>query len=395
VVDQTDAVGHAVRAGYLYCGVTDLAALTGNPEYAKAIDALWQSVVDRRMYITGGLGARRNGEAFGNDYELPNLTAYNETCASVANAFWQQRLFLTYQEAKYVDVLERILYNGFLGGISLSGERFFYTNALESDGSRARSTRMPWFAWPCCLTNDVRLMPSIPGYAYATGTDTIYVNLFMGSTADLKLGEGASASEVRLAQETRYPWDGKVKLTLTPRAAAEFTLCVRIPGWAQGKPVPGDLYRYRETEILPYSLSVNGQEVSPTVEKGYAVLKRTWKAGDTVELNLPMPIHRVLPNSQIEADRERVALERGPLVYCIEGIDNGGESQSVVLPDSTELVAEHRQNLLGGVTVLRAKNQAEAGATPFTAIPYYAWSNRGDGQMCVWIHRETAAGSTK
>jgi DUF1680 family protein len=395
VVDQTDAVGHAVRAGYLYCGVTDLAALTGNPEYAKAIDALWHSAVDRRMYITGGVGARRNGEAFGNDYELPNLTAYNETCAAVANAFWQQRMFLTYQDAKYVDVLERILYNGFLGGISLSGDRFFYTNALESDGSRARSTRMPWFAWPCCLTNDVRLMPSIPGYSYATGADTIYVNLFMGSSADLKLGDGTSAKEVRMVQETRYPLDGNVKLTLTPRTSTEFSLRVRIPGWAQGKPVPGDLYRYRETEIPPYTLSVNGQQVSPTLEKGYAVLKRTWKAGDTVELNLPMPIHRVLANAQIEADKGRVALERGPLVYCIEGIDNGDQAQNVVLPDSTELVAEHRANLLGGVTVLRAKNQAEAEATPFMAIPYYAWSNRGDGQMCVWIHRDAAAGSTQ
>jgi DUF1680 family protein len=247
VVDQTEAVGHAVRAGYLYCGVTDLAALTGNAQYARAIDALWHSVVDKRMYITGGVGARRNGEAFGNDYELPNLTAYNETCAAVANAFWQQRLFLTYQDAKYVDVLERILYNGFLGGISLSGDRFFYTNVLESDGSRARSTRMPWFTWPCCLTNDVRLMPLIPGYAYATSADTVYVNLFMGGSANLKLGEVAGAREIQLLQETKYPWDGNIKLTLTPRATTEFALNVRIPGWALGKPVPGDLYRYRES----------------------------------------------------------------------------------------------------------------------------------------------------
>ena len=391
VVDQTEAVGHAVRAGYLYCGVTDLAALTGNPQYAKAIDALWHSVVDRRMYITGGVGARRNGEAFGNDYELPNLTAYNETCAAVANAFWQQRLFLTYQDAKYVDVLERIIYNGFLGGISLSGDRFFYTNVLESDGSRARSTRMPWFTWPCCLTNDVRLMPSIPGYAYATTADTLYVNLFMGGNADLKLGERAGAREVRLVQETKYPWDGNIKLTVTPRAASEFALNVRIPGWAQGKPVPGDLYHYRESDIPPYTLSVNGREVSPTLEKGYAVLKRTWQSGDTVELKLPMPIHRVLANREIEADRGRVALERGPLVYCIEAIDNGGQARNVVLPESTELVAEHRPNLLGGVTVLRAKMQAAAGETPFTAIPFYAWSNRGDGEMCVWIKSDAGA----
>lgn len=392
MVEQTEAVGHAVRAGYLYCGVTDLAALTGNEPYARTMDALWHNVVDKKMYVTGGLGARRNGEAFGNDYQLPNMTAYNETCAAVANAFWQQRLFLAYQDAKYVDVLERTLYNGFLGGISLAGDRFFYTNALESDGDRSRSTRMPWFTWPCCLTNDVRLLPSIPGYAYATKADALYVNLFMAGSADLKLGDGAAAREVRLVQETRYPWDGHIKLTVTPRAAAEFALHVRIPGWAVGKPVPGDLYRYRESQIPPYTLTVNGQAVSPVLEKGYAVLKRAWQAGDTVELTLPMPIHRVLAHEQVEANRGRVALERGPLVYCIEAVDNGGQARNIMLPDSLELMAEHRADLLGGVTVLRAKNAAGAGVgeTPFTAIPYYAWSNRGDGEMCVWIKSDAA-----
>jgi DUF1680 family protein len=394
IVDQTDAVGHAVRAGYLYCGVTDLAALTGNPRYCKAVDALWHSVVDRRMYITGGVGARRNGEAFGDDYELPNLTAYNETCAAVANAFWQERLFLTYQDAKYVDVLERILYNAFLGGISLSGDRFFYTNVLESDGSRSRSTRMPWFTWPCCLTNVVRMMPSIPGYAYATDDNSVYVNLFIGGSADLKLGEAAQAHEVRLVQETRYPWDGNIKLTIVPREPAEFAVRVRIPGWAQGRPVPGDLYRYQESKVPEYTLLVNGHEVSPTLEKGYAVLKRTWKATDTVELRLPMPVHRVLSNPQIQADQGRVALERGPLVYCIEGIDHAGQTQNVVLPDSRELVPQDRPDLLGGVTVLRARKDAAASQISFTAIPYYAWSNRGDGQMCVWIESESGAGTT-
>ena len=191
VIEQTEAVGHAVRAGYLYCGVTDLAALTGNPQYIQAMDRIWHNVVDKRMYLTGGLGARRNGEAFGNDYELPNLTGYNETCAAVANAFWQQRLFLLHRDARYIDVLERVLYNGILGGVSLSGDRFFYTNVLESDGARSRSTRMPWFTWPCCPTNIVRLMPVIPSYIYATAADTVYVNLFIGGSADLKLGESA------------------------------------------------------------------------------------------------------------------------------------------------------------------------------------------------------------
>jgi DUF1680 family protein len=379
VIEQTEAVGHAVRAGYLYCGVTDLAALTGNPQYIQAMDRIWHNVVDKRMYLTGGLGARRNGEAFGNDYELPNLTGYNETCAAVANAFWQQRLFLLHRDARYIDVLERVLYNGILGGVSLGGDRFFYTNVLESDGTRARSTRMPWFTWPCCPTNIARLIPAIPGYIYATAADTVYVNLFIGGTADLKLGDGASAKALRLTQQTRYPWEGSIKLTVAPAATSAFTLNLRIPGWAQGKPVPGDLYRYAEKEAPAFKLSVNGRAVSPTLEKGYAVLRRTWKAGDTIELNLPMPIHRVLANEGIEADRGRVALERGPLVYCAEAIDNGGQARTLVLPAEAELVAEHRKDLLGGVTVIRAVRSA------FTAIPYYAWSNRGDGEMCVWL----------
>lgn len=382
VIEQTEAVGHAVRAGYLYCGVTDVAALTGNVQYDQAMDRIWHNVVDKRMYLTGGLGARRNGEAFGDDYELPNLTGYNETCAAVASAFWQQRLFLLHRDAKYIDVLERMLYNGILGGVSLSGDRFFYTNVLESDGTRSRSTRMPWFTWPCCPTNIARLMPSIPGYIYAADAGTIYVNLFIGGSADLKLGEGASAKALRLTQETRYPWDGRIKLTVATAAPFEFTLNLRIPGWAQGKPVPGDLYRYAEKETPAYTVSMNGKAVSPKMEKGYAVLRRTWKAGDTIELNFPMPIHHVLANEGIEADRGRVALERGPLVYCAEGIDNGGRARTLVLPADAELVAEHRKDLLGGITVIRAKSPA---TSPFTAVPYYSWSNRGDGEMCVWL----------
>lgn len=380
VIEQSEAVGHAVRAGYLYCGVTDLAALTGNPQYTQAMDRIWHNVVDKRMYLTGGLGAQRNGEAFGNDYQLPNLTAYNETCAAVANAFWQQRLFLLHRDAQYIDVLERVLYNGFLGGLSLSGDRFFYTNALESDGARSRSARMPWFTWPCCPTNIVRLMPAIPSYIYATGADTVYVNLFIGGSADLKLGEGEKAKALRLTQETRYPWDGRIKLTIAA-AASEFTLNLRIPGWARGSPVPGDLYRYAEKTVAGITLNVNGKAVSPTLQKGYAVLRRTWETGDTIELNLPMPIHRVLANDAVEADRGRVALERGPLVYCTEGIDNGGRARTLVISPDAELLAEYRKDLLGGVTVIRAVR----GSEQVTAIPFYAWSNRGDGEMCLWL----------
>ncbi len=386
VIDQTQAVGHAVRANYLYSGVTDLAALTGNPQYAKAIDALWHSVVEKRMYITGGCGARGNGEAYGNDYELPNLTAYNETCAAIANAYWQQRLFLLYQDAKYVDVLERTLYNQFLAGQSLSGDKFFYTNVLESDGTRTKSQRMPWFQWPCCLTNDVRMMPIIPSYAYASKEGEAWVNLFIAGTADLKLGEGANAKNIKIADQTNYPWDGKIKLPVTPATAADFTLHVRIPGWARGEPIPGDLYRYAEKDTPPYTLTINGKEVQAELStKGYVDLKRTWTPGDTLELNLPMPIHRVLANEALTANRGKVALERGPLVYCIEAIDNNGKARTVTLPNTTELTPEPRPDLLGGITTLHSKDPA----TPFTAIPYYAWSNRGDGEMCVWINSDT------
>jgi len=383
VVEQTEAVGHAVRAGYLYAGVTDLAALTGNPAYIQAMDRIWHNVVDKRMYLTGGLGARGKGEAFGGDYELPSLNGYNETCAAVANAFWQQRLFLLHRDAKYVDVLERTLYNGILGGVSLSGDRFFYTNVLESDGTPKRSARMPWFTWPCCPTNIVRLIPSVPGWIYATGDDSVYVNLFIGGSADLKLGDGDAVKKIRISQETRYPWDGGVKITIAPAAASEFAVRLRIPGWAQGKPVPGDLYRYADKPTEAWTIKVNGAAVSPALDKGYAVIRRTWNAGDTIELDLPMPIRRVLANEGVEAARGRSALERGPLVYCAEAIDNGGRARDLALAVEADLVAEHRRDLLGGVTVIRARDSQGAGA--FTAVPYFAWSNRGDGEMCVWL----------
>lgn len=388
VIEQTQAVGHAVRANYLYSGVTDLAALTGEAPYAKAVDAPWHSVVDKRMYITGGCGARGNGEAYGNDYELPNFTAYNETCAAVANAFWQERMFLLYQDGKYVDVLERTLYNQFLAGIALSGDKFFYTNVLESDGTRNKSERMPWFAWPCCLTNVVRLMPLVPSYAYATMGDTAYVNLFIEGGADLSVGTGAGARKVHIADETKYPWEGKVKLTVTPDKEGEFTLRVRVPGWAQGKPVPGDLYRYAEKDVPAFTLSVNGAAVSPTLEKGYAVLKRTWKAGDVVELDLPMPVHRVLANDGVGDDKGRVALERGPIVYCLEAVDNGGVARTKVLPADAALVAEYDAKLLGGVTVIRTATQPGGTQPAVMAVPYFAWSNRGNGEMCVWIRSQ-------
>ncbi len=382
VVQQREAVGHAVRAGYFYTAVADIAALTGQQEYVEAIDRIWNNVVSKKTYLTGGVGARRKGEAFGDNYELPNATAYNETCAAIANALWNERLFLLHGDAKYIDTLERVLYNGILSGVSLSGDRFFYPNPLAADGkykfNQGSGTRQPWFRTSCCPTNIARFMPSIPGYIYATRGRDLYVNLFIGSEARIRLGE----DEVRLRQQTQYPWDGAVKITVESEAARPFAINVRIPGWARNQPIPSDLYRFATTLDTPVSLQVNGEAVPVKPAAGYVRLERAWESGDSIELRLPMPVRRVLANEQVKDDAGRVALERGPLVYCVEGIDNGGTVSKVALADTAALETEPRPDLLGGVTVVKGPG--------LVAIPYYAWSNRGEGDMQVWLPRKPA-----
>ena len=394
-VDQTEAVGHAVRAGYLYSGMADVAALTGDTNYVRAIDTIWSNCVGKKLYLTGGIGARHDGEAFGGNYELPNLTAYNETCAAVANCFWNQRLFLLHGDAKYVDVLERVLYNGMLSGVSLDGTKFFYPNPLESDGNYERS---PWFGCACCPGNITRFMPSVPGYAYAQQGKKIFVNLFAGGTADIKLADGA---KIRIAQETRYPWDGAVKITVAPEMTTRFTLAVRIPGWARGEVVPGDLYRFADTNNQPVTIQINGKPVKFKTRSGYANLDRKWRAGDVVDLNLPMPVRRVVANGKVKADAGRVALERGPVVYCAEWPDNpDGKVRNLILPDNQTYTAKFAPALLNGVEVIQGKALRNSTNTdgsvvekeqPFTAIPYFAWANRGKGEMAVWLTRETAS----
>ena len=389
VVDQTEAVGHAVRATYMYSGMADIAALTGDTAYVSAIDKIWENVAGKKLYITGGIGARASGEAFGNNYELPNMAAYNETCAAVGNDFWNHRLFLLHADAKYIDVMERTLYNGLISGVSLDGTTFFYPNPLESNGQHARS---PWFGVACCPGNITRFMPSVPGYVYAQRGDTLWVNLFIGSTAEVKLDDGRT---VHLTQQTRYPWDGDVKMTVDPGQPAALTINVRIPGWARNEPVASDLYRYAEKSTAPVVLKVNGKPVPIQLDKGYVALQRTWKTGDTIELNLPMPVRRVLANSEVAADRGRVALERGPIVYTAEWADNpNGKVRNLMLPDGAKLTADFRPDLLKGVEVLRGRavalsynhdGRVTRTEEPFTAIPYYAWANRGRGQMMVWI----------
>jgi len=396
VIEQDEAVGHAVRAGYMYSAMSDIAALTGDAGYVRAIDRIWKNVVSQKLYLTGGVGARHQGEAFGDGYELPNASAYNETCAAIANIMWNHRLFLLHADARYIDVLERTLYNAFLSGVSLSGDRFFYVNPLASDGKttfdRTSATREPWFECSCCPTNVVRLLPSLPGYIYAQTEGALYVNLYVGGSTAVTLGTNA----VRLTQETRYPWDGMINIAVDPQVPARFAIHLRIPGWARGQPVPSDLYRYLSAGDARVVVKVNGERITLGIEKGFACIDRTWHRGDRIHLDLPMPIRRVLSHELVQENVGRVALERGPLVYCAEWSDNSEAVSHLIIPDHAVLAAEHREDLLGGVTVVRGTVLAVDGAGPgalatrateLVAIPYYARSHRGEGEMGVWLAR--------
>jgi len=397
-VDQTNAVGHAVRAGYLYSGMADVAALTGDENFISAIDTIWNNVIGAKLYLTGGIGSVGRIEGFGTNYDLPNLTAYNETCAAVANDFWNERLFLLHGDAKYVDVFERTLYNGLLSGVSLDGTKFFYPNPLESDGSKQRS---PWFGCACCPGNITRFLPSLPGCFYAQQGDTLYVNLYAGGRADLKLADGRTLT---LTQETRYPWDGTVKIMVAPEKKSRFTIAIRIPGWAQNQPVPGDLYKFSDRVNEPVTLKVNGKSVSLKLHQGYARLDRSWNPGDEIELNLPMPVRRVIANEKVAADRGRVAVQRGPIVFCAEWPDNPGVSvRNLILPDDAPLTARFEPALLNGVeTVSGRAFTASSDSTGKIArtehdlklIPYFTWANRGRGEMTVWL-AQTNTGITR
>ena len=395
VVDQDEAVGHAVRATYMYSGMADVAALTGEQGYADALERIWQDVVGRKLYLTGGIGATSSGEAFGLAFELPNMSAYNETCAAIGNDYWNHRLFLLHADAKYIDVMERTLYNGLLSGVSLDGKSFFYPNPLESAGQHQRS---PWFGVACCPGNMTRFLASVPGYVYAQQGDVLYVNLFVASTAEVKMDGGRT---LRVVQETRYPWDGAVKITVTPEQSGRYALNVRIPGWARGEAVPSDLYRFADAAAPPVTIAVNGRAVPLVLEKGYARLERQWKPGDVVDLALPMPIRRVVAHPSVEADQGRVALQRGPIVFAAEWPDNpGGQVRNLLLADDAILTTEFRAGLLGGVQVVKGsavalayddKGGVNRRKQEFLAIPYYAWANRGPGEMTVWIPNRPAS----
>jgi len=385
VVEQDEAVGHAVRAAYMYAGMTDVAALYNDDAYRSAVDKIWDNIVSKKLYLTGGIGSRHEGESFGDNYELPNLTAYNETCAAIANVYWNYRMFLLHGDSKYIDVLERSLYNGVISGVALDGKNFFYPNPLECDmhfqfNSGGSLTREPWFDCSCCPTNLCRFMPSVPGYVYAQTADKVYVNLFVQSASAIEV----NGNKVAVSQTTNYPWEGDVKISVSPEKESSFTVCLRIPGWAVNQPVPSDLYEFETTDDNPVTIQVNGEPVEYTTEKGYAVITRSWKKGDVIDYELPMDIRRVKANPQVEDDRGKVALERGPIVYCVEGADNADVDKLAVTKE-TSFNSSFIPDLLGGVEVITTSGgQGEA----FKAIPYYVWDNRGANKMKVWLTEE-------
>lgn len=391
VKQQSEITGHAVRAMYLYTGAADVAAQTNDMDYMAAMKRVWEDVVYRNMYITGGIGSSGRNEGFSVDYDLPNENAYCETCASVGMVFWNQRMNLLTGESKYVDVLERSLYNGASDGLSLSGDRFFYGNPLASDGQHYRRE---WFGTACCPANIARLISSIGDYIYAKSPDGIWVNLFVGSETHVAL----SGKKVAIRQVTNYPWDGDVEVRIDPEKKSNFKLRIRIPGWAQNVPAPGDTYQFLNPSVVSFSLMVNGKEAPYEMENGYAVISRDWKKGDMVKLILPMEAKRIVAKEEVKANLGRVALQRGPLVYCVEHVDNGGKAFNLIIPDNAKLESQEQADLLGGVVTLSAEVPVvkptadgmgiETVRERITAIPYYTWCNRGSGPMQVWIPRK-------
>lgn len=397
VVDQDEAVGHAVRLGYLYSGVTDVASLMKDSALMEATKRVWENVVSKKLYITGGIGQRAQGEGFGPNSELPNMTDYCETCAAISNVYWNYRLFLNDGNSKFYDVLERSLYNGVISGVSLSGDKFFYDNPLESVHNHDRA---PWFGCACCPGNITRFMASVPGYVYTTDEHNIYVNLFAGGKASIAVGKDT----VAISQQTRYPWEGKVVISIDKPGKDRFGLKIRIPGWAQNQAVPSDLYQFTDQVTDKYTICVNGSEKSPEVVNGYAIIRNNWKRGDEVEIDFPMPVRKIKANDKVTNDQGKLAYQRGPIVYCFEDKDNnnGRMFDNFVSPDAT-VQNQFEENLLGGVVTLFmkgsivSKNGDSKTIEPanLKAIPYYAWNNRGTANMLVWMPNQEATAIVK
>jgi DUF1680 family protein len=352
VIRQEEVTGHAVRAVYMYAAMTDIAALKKDTAYRKAVDHLWQNMVNRKMYITGGIGARHDGEAFGADYELPNRTAYGETCAAIGSVYWNHRLFLMTGDVKYVDIIERTLYNGLIAGISTDGMKFFYPNPLESDAkftfNHGSCTRQGWFDCSCCPTNLIRFIPAIPELIYATKGNNLYINLYMANHAEIDLNN----LKLTIQQETGYPNDGNIKIVLHPDRTVNFDILLRVPHWMRNMAVPGDLYSYMPDKQPEIQLRINGKAESVAIENGYIRLSRQWSEGDSINLEFPMQVKRIIANPKVIDDIKRVSFEYGPLVYCAEEIDNGSQLNDFRVSGTDKIQVDYQNNLLGGTNTI-------------------------------------------
>ena len=396
VLEQDEAVGHAVRATYMYAGMADVAAITGDSSYINAIDKIWENIVSKKLYITGGIGARHAGEAFGNNYELPNQSAYNETCAAIGNVYVNYRLFLLHGDAKYFDVLERTLYNGLISGVSLDGGSFFYPNPLASTGGYSRK---PWFGCACCPSNISRFIPSLPGYIYAVKDDQIYINLFLSNHAALTV----NGTPVILEQKTNYPWSGDIRIRIL-EGDIPFTMNLRIPGWVRNEVLPSDLYRYADEQKPNYTVSVNGNSIEEELQKGYLQINRKWEKDDLVEIHFDMPPRIVKANDHVIDDLGRIAIERGPIVYCAEWPDNDFNIHNILLNQHPSFQVKEMKDKLCGIHEITTPAQslsytADGKLTTedvtLTLIPYYAWAHRGEGNMQVWLPIELRGSSAQ
>ena len=378
----------------MYAGMADVAALTGDQDYVKAIDAIWDNIVTKKLYITGGIGATSNGEAFGKNYELPNMSAYCETCAAIGNVYVNYRLFLLHGDSKYYDVLERTLYNGLISGVSLEGNGFFYPNPLESMGQHQRQA---WFGCACCPSNICRFIPSLPGYIYAVKGHDVYLNLFLSNSATLDV----AGKKVALTQTTNYPWEGETKVVIDKNTVGDFNLKVRIPGWLRNKVVPSDLYQYTDGKRLGYSFIINGITVPLLISPdGYINIERRWKKGDELIICFDMEPRTVRANNKVAADRGMISVERGPLVYCAEHPDNNFDIMGALINQNpqfrlgkSEIAGTPIQTLITDAQTLNFNKQGKLQASDqtLTLIPYYAWCHRGSGKMRVWLPQDLNA----
>lgn len=388
VKEQKEITGHAVRAMYMYTGAADVAAITGDQGYISAMKNVWEDVVYRNMYITGGIGSSGGNEGFSIDYDLPNENAYCETCASVGMVLWNQRMGMLTGESKYVDVLEKSLYNGALDGISLAGDKFFYGNVLSSNG---KQTRRDWFGTACCPANIARLIESLGNYIYGYNQNSIWVNLFVGSNTVIPVNN----TLVPISMKTNYPWDGLLEMNFSPKEKITFGLRVRIPGWVTGEAVPGGLYSFQQPGESKIAVNLNGKPIQYVIENGYMLINREWQSGDKITVYLPMDIKRVSSRTEVKANVERVAIQRGPIIYCVEGIDNDGRSMNIVLPKNVTfqevpqtILTEKVIAIQTEATVIKVSDDGSAVSTQkkkISAVPYYIWNNRGPGQMLVWL----------